>query len=102
MEAALFVLMLRTTILYPRNRTRVVLSGELVGEGAKCLARAIIQHFSTQDTVEIDLDGITCVDSTGEEALLSLQQAHGQFLCESPFARTLCERLGIPVEACNR
>jgi hypothetical protein len=90
--------MLRTTIIYLRDRTRIVLSGQLVGEGAKCLSRSITQCYPTPETVEIDLDGITCVDRGGEEALLSLQIAHGHFLCTSPFARTLCERLGIPVE----
>jgi ABC-type transporter Mla MlaB component len=97
-QAALAVVMLRTSILYLRDRVRVVLSGQLVGEGARCLSRAIVQCFSTQDTVEIDLDGITCVDRAGEEALLSLLQAHGRFLGTSPFARALCERLGIPIE----
>ena len=94
--------MLRTSILYLRDRTRIVLSGQLVGEGAKCLSRAIAQYFSTQDTVEIDLDGITCVDRAGEEALVSLFQAYGRFLGTSPFARALCERLGIPVEGDSR
>lgn len=98
MKAALLLCVLRTTILYLRDGTKLVLSGQLVGEGAKCLSRAITQCGSTPDTVVIDLDGITCVDHTGEEALLSLQQAQGRFLCTSPFARALCERLGIPVE----
>jgi ABC-type transporter Mla MlaB component len=90
--------MLRTTILYQRDQTKLVLSGELVGEGAKCLSRAIAQCCSTPDTVVIGLDGITCVDRDGEEALLSLRRAHRRFTCTSPFARTLCERLGITVE----
>ena len=55
-----------------------------------------IAHPETH--VEIDLDGITCVDRAGEKALLSLWQAHGRFLCTFPFPRALCERLGISVE----
>ena len=90
--------MLRTTLLYLQDQTKLVLSGQLVGEGAKCLSRAIVHCRSTPDTVLIDLDAITCVDRAGEEALLSLWRAHRRFLCTSPFARTLCERLGIPVE----
>ena len=92
------MVMLRTTILYLPDRTKIVLSGELVGEGAKCLSRAIAQCYPTPDTVVIDLDGITCVDRAGEEALLSLWLARRRFLCTSPFARALCERLEIPVE----
>ena len=40
-----------------------------------------------QEEVEIDLDGITCADHAGEQALLSLWQAHRRFVCTSPFAR---------------
>jgi ABC-type transporter Mla MlaB component len=94
--------MLRTTILYLRDRTKIVLSGELVGEGAKCLSRAIAQCYPTPDAVVIDLDGITGVDRDGEQALVSLWQANRHFLCTSPFARTLCERLGIPPEGDSR
>ena len=94
--------MLRTTILYLRKGTKIVLSGELIGEGAKCLARAITQCSSTPNTVVIDLDGITCVDRAGEEALLSLWQTRRRFLCTSPFARTLCQRLAIPIEGDSR
>ncbi len=97
-KAALIAVMLRTSVLYLRDRTKLVLSGQLVGEGATCLSRAIAQWCSTQDTVVIDLDGITCVDHAGEQALLTLWRAHQHFLCTSPFARMLCERLGIPVE----
>jgi hypothetical protein len=91
--------MLRTTILYLRDRIKVVPSGQLIGEWAECLPRVVPQSCSTHDPVEIDLDGITCVDHAGEEALLTLWRARGRFLCTSPFARTLCERLGITVEA---
>jgi ABC-type transporter Mla MlaB component len=101
-EAAPVLVVLRITILYLRDRTKIVLSGQLVGEGAKCLARAIAQCCSTPETVVIDLDGITCVDRAGEEALLSLWQAHQLFRCTAPFARALCERLGIPVEGDSR
>ena len=98
MEAALILVMLRTTVLYLQDRTKVVLRGQLVGEVAECLAKAIAQCWSARDTVEIDLDGITCADRAGEQALLSLWRAGRRFLCTSPFARTLCEHLGIPVE----
>ena len=101
-RAALVVVMLRTTILYLRDRTKVVLSGQLVGEWAECLPKAVPQCCPTRDDVEIDLDGITCVDRAGEEALLSLWQAHGRFLCTFPFPRALCERLGISVEGDSR
>ena len=94
--------MLRTTILYLRDRTKVVLSGQLVAEWAECLPKAIAQCCSTRDTVEIDLDGITCADLAGEEALLSLWRAYRRFLCTSPFARALCEHLGIPVDGASR
>jgi ABC-type transporter Mla MlaB component len=102
MGAALVLCVLRTSILYLRDRTKVVLSGQLVRQWAECLPKVISQYCSAQDIVEIDLDGITCVDHAGEEALLSLQQAHGRFLCASPFARTLCERLGVSVEGDRR
>jgi hypothetical protein len=42
------------------------------------------------------------VDRAGEEALLSLWRAHRRFLCASPFARALCEHLGISVEGGSR
>jgi ABC-type transporter Mla MlaB component len=101
-ESALILGVLRTTILYLRDRTKVVLRGQLVAEWAECLPRAIGQCCPAPGTVEIDLDGITCVDRAGEQALLSLWQAHRLFLCTSPFARTLCEHLGIPVEGGSR
>jgi hypothetical protein len=101
-EAAFIVVMLRTTILYLRDRTKVIPNGQLIGEWAECLPKAVPQCCSPQDDVEIDLDGITCVDRAGEEALLTLWRARGRFLCTTPFARTLCERLGIPVEGDGR
>jgi len=52
----------------------------------------------TGNTIEIDLDGITCADHTGEQALLALWRDHRRFVCTSVFARALCEGLGIPVE----
>jgi ABC-type transporter Mla MlaB component len=101
-EAALIVVVLRTTVLYLRDRTKVVLAGQLVGEWAECLPNAVARCCSGAAEVEIDLDGITCVDHAGERALLSLWQAHRCFICTSPFARTLCEHLGIPVEEGSR
>ncbi|MGA2984653.1 MAG: hypothetical protein ABSG32_12625 [Terriglobia bacterium] len=101
-EAALIPVVLRTTILYLRDRTKVILNGQLVGEWAECLPQAVAQCCSTRNTVEIDLDGITCADGAGEEALLSLWRAHRLFICASPYARTLCEHLGIPVEGDSR
>ena len=94
--------MLRTTILYLRDRTKVVLNGQLVAEWAECLPKAVAQYCSTRESVEIDLDGITCVDRAGEEALLSLSRAQGRFRCTSPFVRALCEHLGIPVDGDSR
>ena len=94
--------MLRTTVLYLRDRTKVVLKGQLVAEWAESLPNAIAQCCPTRDAVEIDLDGITCVDRAGENALLCLWQAHRLFRCTSLFARAICERLGIPVEGENR
>jgi len=88
---------LRTTVLYSRDLVRVVLKGELVGEWADCVPQSITL-FCSQGEIEIDLDGITCVDHSGEQVLLALQQVHRRFLGTSLFARTLCERLGIPVE----
>ena len=89
--------MLRTTVFHLRDRLIVVLKGELVGEWADCVPQTIDQ-FCYEGAVEIDLDGVTCVDHNGEQALLSLRQAHPRFVCASLFARSLCERLGIRVE----
>jgi hypothetical protein len=89
--------MLQTTILYLHDRIKVVPSGQLVGEWAECLPKAVPQAGHGGDPVEIDLDGITCVDRAGEEALLALWEAHGHFYCTSPFARALCTRLGIHI-----
>jgi hypothetical protein len=101
-EAALTLVVLRTTILYLRDRTKVVLKGQLVAEWAECLPKAVAQCCSPQNPVEVDLDGITCADRAGEQALLSLWRAHLRVLCTSPFARTLCEHLGISVEGDSR
>lgn len=101
-EAAPIEVMLRTTILYLRDRIKVIPSGQLVGEWAECLPKAIAQLCSTRDIVEVDLDGINCADSAGEQALLSLWRAHRRFFCTSPFARLLCDRLGIPIESDSR
>ena len=94
--------MLRVTILYLRDRTKVVLSGQLIGQWAECLRKAVPECRPPDADVEFDLDGITCVDRAGEQALLSLLQAHGRFVCKSPFAQNLCGRLGIPVEGSAR
>jgi hypothetical protein len=88
---------LRATVLYLRDRTKVVLKGQLVGEWADILPMDIDQSCPATE-VEIDLDGITCVDRAGERALLALWRAHRRFLGTSVFARALCEGLGIPVE----
>lgn len=89
--------MLRTTVIYLRDRTRVVLYGRLVGEWAESLPKAIEQCCPAAN-VEIDLDGITCADRAGEQALLTLWRTHRRFVCRSFFARALCEGLKIPVE----
>jgi hypothetical protein len=89
--------MLRTTILYLHDRVKVIPSGQLVGEWAECLPKAVPNGGAIHDPVEIDLDGITCVDRAGEEALLALSEANGHFFCTSTFARALCDRLGIHV-----
>lgn len=101
-EAAHTLGVLRTTVLYLRDRIKVVLSGQLVGEWAECLPKAIAQCCPAQGTVEIDLDGITCADRVGEQALLTLWRAHRHFVCTSLFARALCAGLGIPVEEDSR
>ncbi|MGO8736331.1 MAG: hypothetical protein ACLQVM_26460 [Terriglobia bacterium] len=93
--------MLRTTVLYLRDRVRVVLNGQLVGEWAECLPKAIAECCPTGE-VEIDLDGITCADYAGEQSLLALWQAHRRLVCTSVFARALCESMGIPVERGTR
>jgi len=98
----LVLVVLRTTVLYLRDQTRVVLNGQLVGEWADCLPDAIAQCCSPTDPVEINLDGITCADHLGEQALLALWQAHRRFVCTSLFGRALCEGLGIPVEGVSR
>ena len=97
-EPAIIVVVLRTTVLFLRDRTKVVLSGQLVAESAESLPMAVAQCCSIRETVEIDLDGITCADGAGEQALRFLWQAHYCFRCTSPFAQSLCVRLGIPVE----
>ncbi len=96
------MIVLRTSILYLRDRTKVVLSGQLIAEWAEYLPKAVAQCCSAGATGEIDLDGITCADHSGEQALLTLWRAHRHFLCKSPFARTLCEHLGIPIEGENQ
>ena len=95
------MVVLRTTVLYLRDRTKVVLKGQLVGEWADSLPQAIDQCCPAAG-VEIDLDGITCVDRAGEQALLTLWQAHRLFVCTSLFGRALCAGLGIPVEEGGR
>ena len=95
------MVVLRTTVLYLRDRTKVVLNGQLTGEWADCLPNAVAGCCPAGE-VEIDLDGITCADRAGEQALLALWKAHRCFICTSPFARTLCEHLGIPVEEGSR
>lgn len=100
-EAALIVVVLRTTVLYLRDRIKLVLKGQLVGQWAESLPKAIEQHCPAAE-VEIDLDGITCVGRAGAQALLALWHAHRRLVCTSLFARVLCEGLGIPVEEGSR
>ena len=91
------MVVLRTTVLFLRDRTKVVLKGPLVGEWAASLPKAIADCCPVGD-VEIDLDGITCADRAGERALQVLWEAHRRFVGTSLFARALCAGLGIPVE----
>jgi ABC-type transporter Mla MlaB component len=84
-------------ILFLEDRPKIVLKGALVGDWADSLPRTIAQCGSAGE-VEIDLDGITCVDHAGVQALLTLWRPHRHFVCSSTFPRTLCENLGIPVE----
>ena len=93
--------MLRTTVLFFRDRTKVVLKGPLVGEWAASLPKAIADCCPVGE-VEIDLDGVTCADHAGERALLTLWQSHRHFVGTSLFARALCAGLEIPVEECGR
>ena len=102
MENAFNLGVLRTTVLYLRDQTKVVLNGQLVGEWADSLPGAIAQCCSPTDSVEIDLDGVTCADPAGEKALLALWQAHRRFVCTSLFGRALCAGLGIPLEEGGR
>jgi MFS transporter, DHA2 family, multidrug resistance protein len=97
-EGATTLGVLRTMVLYQRDRTKVVLQGQLIGEWADYLPEAIGRCCSARDAVEIDLDGVTCADRAGEQALLSLWRAHRHLVCTSPFAQALCQSLGIPVE----
>ena len=89
--------MLRTMVLFLRDRTKVLLREQLVGQWAECLPKDIANCCPDRE-VEIDLDGVTCADRAGEKALLPLSRAHRHFVCTSLFARALCEGLRIPVE----
>ena len=88
-------------VRFLHDRTKIVLSGQFVAESADYLPKAIALCCPTGETVDIDLDGITCADLAREQALLSLQQDHRHFLGTSPFAQSLCDHLGIPIEGNN-
>jgi hypothetical protein len=89
---------LRITVLFLHDRTKVVLTGQLVAGWAEYLPKAITQCCPPGETVDIDLDGITCADLAGEQALLSLQQDHRHFLGTSPLPKASVDHLGIPIE----
>ena len=91
------MVVLRITVVYLRDRTKIALNGELVGECADRLPKTVDQCCPSAD-VEIDLDGITCADRAGEQALLALWRAHRRFVCTSLFPHALCQGLGIPLE----
>lgn len=93
---------LRITVLFLHDRTKIVLSGQLVAQWAEYLPKAITQCCPPGETIDIDLDGITCADLAGEQALLSLQQDYRHFQGTSPFAQSLCDHLGIPIEGNGR
>ena len=99
-ETAFAVVMLRTTMLFLRDRTKAFLKGPLVGEWAAGLPKAISDCCPVGE-VEIDLDGITCADRAGERALQVLWEAHRRFVAHSVFGHALCLGLGIPVEECD-
>jgi len=76
---------------------------ELMSEGARfscdgVLTKHVLQQLTRRSKRKASELIRATQPSAGEQALLALWQAHRRLVCSSPFARTLCERLGIPAE----
>jgi anti-anti-sigma regulatory factor len=79
------------SIIRRDSRITIKLTGRLEGASAEDL-RILACPPSALD---IDLSGVTSIDSGGERALVWLQERGATLHGEGPFARSLCRRLRI-------
>jgi len=87
-QRARTVVVLGITVLNSGDRTEVVLNGGLIGDWGDFMPQSITESCS-EGEMEIDLDGITCVDHKGEQTPFALRQGYRRSICASLFATSV-------------
>ena len=72
------------------------LYGRLTGEYAEQI-RMLVTRCNPETRLVLDLTDLIFVDAAGEQALAFFGQQHGEFVAENLYAKSLCERLQLPI-----
>jgi len=75
--------------------------GRLSGEYADDI-RKRLTSCNPETRLVVDLTEITFVDAAGEEVLSLFGQHSGEFIADNVYAKSLCERLHLPVAHSRR
>lgn len=78
-----------------------VLEGRLAGEWVNELLR-VIGAMIPDTRCTINLEEVSYVDASGEEALRALSQKGASFLAENAYGKDLCRRLHLHRLCCAR
>jgi hypothetical protein len=77
------------------------LYGRLSGEYADAI-RNLLTRCNPEMRLVVDLTEVTFVDAAGEEVLSLFGQQSGEFMADNVYAKSLCERLHLPVAHSKR
>jgi STAS domain-containing protein len=88
--------------MHDGNGTLIMrLYGRLSGEYAADI-RKLLTRCNPKTRLVVDLTEVTFVDAAGEEVLSSFGREHGAFIAENVYAKSLCERLRLPLVRSRR
>jgi ABC-type transporter Mla MlaB component len=90
--------MLRAEFHQLTNGLILKLEGRLVGEWA-IQVKSLVANCSSPTSLAVDLSEVTYADSAGEQLLTWLCSLHAKFIAETCYARDVCERLHLTLEA---
>jgi len=77
------------------------LYGRISGEYAEDI-RNLLMRCNPEMRLVVDLTEVTFVDAAGEELLSLFGQQSGEFIAENVYAKSLCERLKLPIAHSRR